>query len=409
MDFTRREFVAMGAATLASPLGALDRARLTQRTVAGGPNDFMIVRHLQVEGTNRQIGRALAELARKNHGSKLSAAPVKTVRARKAYFAKRYPELYARGQGAADALGAPKGIDPFGLAYDLGGAPGCSTVYYPPNRAASGNATLSRNYDFSTGTFADITGQKGGPHDRPFTGDPYVVEAHPDRGYPSLYIVAYDLLAGCIDGMNSEGLSVAILADDLAEGGRPTRGAHKGLGEIEVPRFLLDRCKDVPDAIEALKEIEYYYSFIPCHYLIGDRQGRSFVWEHSIKGNRPIVVRGDGPQVVTNHLLSEYKDPEKHIDPDPSDTFNRYCHLQSTIAAHKSPLTVAEMKRLNASVAADGGKSAPAGASWAAPSGTPSTTSKPEPWRSASTWARGRQPSAVPLICRSSYKSPLGA
>ena len=37
---------------------------------------------------------------------------------------------------------------------------------------------------------------------------------HPDRGYASLAVYSYDLLSGVLDGINSEGLTVALLADD---------------------------------------------------------------------------------------------------------------------------------------------------------------------------------------------------
>jgi hypothetical protein len=34
--------------------------------------------------------------------------------------------------------------------------PGCSVVYYPPSTTVTGKGYLSRNYDFSIGTLADL-------------------------------------------------------------------------------------------------------------------------------------------------------------------------------------------------------------------------------------------------------------
>jgi hypothetical protein len=356
-SLSRRDFVGLCGAAALSPISVLaPGAKVSERVVAGGPDDFMIVRHVRVEGTNRQIGSAITELARENHGvRKLASGSPASVAARKAFFAKRYPELYARARGAADVLGGwfDAGVDPFGIGYDGMSQPGCSTVYYPPSSSANGHAMLSRNYDFSTATLADLVGQTPKPKDRAFTADPYLLEIHPDKGYPSLYLTSYDLLSGCVDGINSEGLTVALLADDVSSGKRPSPEAMPGLGEIEVTRYLLDRCATVPEAIRALRDMPYYYTFIPCHYIVGDRRGRSFVWEHGVPDNRPHVVRGDGrPQIVTNHLLSEFSDPEKRIEPFAGGSFNRYCRMRDQLAKHHGPLGKEEMKRINQSVQA---------------------------------------------------------
>jgi predicted choloylglycine hydrolase len=360
---SRRELLILGAATAGSCMLKLPaRAsapsfKFSEKVLAGSDNDFMVVRHLQLEGSNREIGKKLAQIAKTRHRTKLGEADPSVNQARKAFFEKHYPIAVQRAKGAVEEYGAdwsnPK-LDPFGLGYDLLDSPGCSTVYYPPGRTADGHAVLSRNYDFSTRTFAEIIGMPAERSSRPFTGDPYVIEVHPDKGYPSLYICSYDLLMGGIDGMNSKGLSVALLADDKSPGAQATHTVQAGLGELEVPRFVLDNCATVDEAKAALKEASYYYSFVPCHYIIADRSGKSFVWEHTIEGNNPKIVDGGGKtQIVTNHLLSDFPAvKESEREPFPAGTFYRYCTLQAEIDKRKGKLSMDDIKAINGEVQA---------------------------------------------------------
>src|SRR5687767_6306024 len=123
---TRREVLAYGGAMAATGIlgcrtalgGSPSGTKLVERHIVGGKDDFMIVRHLRIEGSNREIGAALARVARKNHAAKFSPEDPKLVRARKEYFAAKYPALAERGRGAAEELGiawTDDSKDPFGL------------------------------------------------------------------------------------------------------------------------------------------------------------------------------------------------------------------------------------------------------------------------------------------------------
>ena len=82
---------------------------------------------------------------------------------------------------------------------------------------------------------------------------PYIFEMYPDQGYASLSICAFDLLGGVLDGISSEGLAVAILADDetlLHHDREPFAGV--GLHELMCMLYVLDTCKDIEEAKEAL-------------------------------------------------------------------------------------------------------------------------------------------------------------
>ena len=164
--------------------------RFQERTVAGTDRDLMIVRTLRLEGSNAQIGARLAELARERHGSAGDSAPGSLATEQLAWVKTNWPEMAERAEGVAGFFRrkpGEDGFDPTSLGYNLGRRPGCSVVYYPPSSVSNGHAMLSRNYDFPTGTYSEITGAPSAPGARSMTGDPYVIEAHPDRGYASHY------------------------------------------------------------------------------------------------------------------------------------------------------------------------------------------------------------------------------
>src|SRR5438270_95279 len=123
----------------------------------------------------------------------------------------------AKGVAEAYALGVDSGMDATSVPIDMDLEPGCSVIYYPGSSVSNGHAMLSRNYDFPKASYGALTGRKAPADARSMTGDPYVIEMYPDSGYPSLYTCAYDLVGGAIDGVNSKGVTVALLADDASK------------------------------------------------------------------------------------------------------------------------------------------------------------------------------------------------
>lgn len=181
------------------------------------------------------------------------------------------------------------------------------------------------------------------------TGDPYVIEAHPDRGYASLYTCAYDLL-GCVDGINEKGLAVALLADDASPEGKRSVGI--GLAEVTLPRYVLDRCATAGEARRLLRTAPYHYSFNPCHYMICDSSGDSFVWEITSDLKTRYLAEGRRkPQIVTNHLLGRYG--TEHLPQ--GDSFDRFRRLTRELAERGSRVTPDEVRAINLCVAVPGG------------------------------------------------------
>ena len=288
-------------------------------TLAGGADDFTLVRHLRVAGTQREIGRALAEAASLAHGAAAAPRAVddpQREQVRRRWFATHHPAHLERSKGVADHFGRdandPSVAFDWVSTYDI--PAGCSVAFYPPAVTKDGAGVLARNFDFPTAAFTAIVGLPALPGERALAADPWVIELHPDEGYASVVIAIMDLM-GAMDGINEAGLAVALLADNESPEPEPTRTPQVGLAEQQVVRYLLDTCATVDEAKTALLLAKHYYTFTPCHFVVADRSGASFVWEHSPRRNHEVVVdagaRADGRLVCTNHLLHRWPDPSK--------------------------------------------------------------------------------------------------
>jgi penicillin V acylase-like amidase (Ntn superfamily) len=344
-------FLALGLIAASIPGRADDAASAKKaiqqdRVVAGSSKDFLEVRHLVLKGSNEAIGQALATLARERYQLKPEASSDRfRTRVRRRYLEKTYPILVDRMRGVASAFGNGSDDDAWdfsGLSYLLGSLGGCSVVYYPPGMTADGHGIVSRNYDFTTGT---LMGAPPRPGQLPATARPYVIEMHPDRGYASLAVCAYDLLSGVLDGVNSEGLTVALLADDEIASKFPIEPVVEGgvgLGILQMPRMLLDTCANVEEAKGALLTTKQYYEFLPVHYLIADRHGKAFVWEYSQTRNREHILENPGkPLITTNFSLHRHLEgknlPSAKLA---REVCPRYCALAERTAEAHEKVTV---------------------------------------------------------------------
>jgi hypothetical protein len=325
------------------------------KVVAGSATDFMEVRHVVLRGSNEAIGRALAGIARERFGVQPAASsdPFRT-RVQRRYFQKNYPIHFDRMRGAAAAFGRRVEDDAFNFGWIdyIQLQAGCSIFYCPPGTTAGGRGILSRDYDFTTGTFR---GTRPAPGKLAATARPFVLEMYPDRGYASLAVCAYDLLGGVLDGINSEGLTVALLADDeLMNQYRmePAGDTGVGLGVLQTLRMLLDSCADVQEAKEALLLAKQYYEFVPVHYIIADRHGDAFVWEYSHAHNREYILENPGKVLVTtNFSLHRHLDGKGVPSAERArKVCPRYCALMGKVADRADKLTVDAIKAAHKTV-----------------------------------------------------------
>lgn len=268
-------------------------------------------------------------------------------------------------------IGATFKIDPDDDGYDLSEmghlidfppGTGCSVIYYPPTTTATGGGFLSRNYDFPVTSLPAMFGfpepAEGDPWP-PVMSQPYIMEWYPtDGGYPSIAIHAFDTLAGSLDGMNSAGLAVSLLADqdamsDLGPHWEPHPGPQQvvGLHELAVLRLLLDTCATVEEAKDALLTIKQYYRFMPCLYLVGDRDGQSFVYENSTGRNIQHLIDGTGgPQIASNFQLSTHPTlesvPDEPLNQE-NEKYWRYRRMVDEVTSHDGAFTVEDINTIN--------------------------------------------------------------
>ncbi len=102
------------------------------------------------------------------------------------------------------------------------------------------------------------------------------------------------------DGMNEHGLAVGMAAIPSAE--PPHDPERVTIGEIQVIRLLLDRARDVEEAIGLLGDYNVEMIDPPIHYMLADRTGGSAIVE--FVGGEMKVLRGGEPwQVMTNFIV----------------------------------------------------------------------------------------------------------
>ncbi len=357
MNKSSRKFIAsayVASVLLLIPAASTSIAqalKYNEKVIAGGPDKFAEVRHVILRGSNFEIGEKIGELAKKD-GTVVAPSDNHILnRAKREYMAKNYPILYERMKGVAVAYGLNFSDDSYdfsGLFQKQMAPPGCSVTFYPASSTETGHSILSRNYDFITG---DITGRKPQKGQLAMMARPILFEIHPDKGYSSLSLCAFEYLGGVLDGINSEGLVVSILAEEESgpKVGREP-GDEVGMHELMSMRYLLDNCRNVEEAKEALLSLKHYYSFIPCHYIVGDRSGKSFIFEFSPTRNRSYVIDGDGPQCVTNHLVFHHQKIEEFPETGLNWSMRRYKMLEESIRAKKK-FTTEEIAAINESVA----------------------------------------------------------
>jgi len=325
---------------------------MSERILSGGNGAFMTVRHLVLRGTNAEIGAQLARIAAERHGvnvDQLRAGDPGRACGQAEYMAKHAPVLWKRAQGVARALGLdPQTCDATALPYNQLPAGlascGCSLVYYPPAVTSFGHAALSRNFDFAMANHAELFGlelpadiARGLP---PMMADPYLLELHPsDGGYGSLSTVSFDLLSGVLDGVNEEGLVVAVNADEVAMSeGVECDPQGVGLHELACMRVVLDSCATAAEARDLLVEATHYVAMMPCHYLVADRHGSAFILEWGTDGTLQITEAGPGPTLLLNHPV--YRFPDRGAFPPLEDqaaaaisTFARGVVLEDAVSA----------------------------------------------------------------------------
>ncbi len=313
-----------------------------EKIIAGSENDFMIVRYIKIKGTNKEIGEKIGQLAKQLKQEINSSSNHLRNKLQVKFMEFNYPIHYKRMMGVAEEYGTSLkdySRDFSGIPY-LPSRGGCSVVFYPASHTENNHNIVSRNQDFPV-DYSFLQARK----ELHICSRPTVFEIYPDTGYSAIYICAMDLLGGVIDGMNSEGLSVAVLGEsDGVKGFQPEPSSEVGLDEFLILRYLLDNCKNVEEAKECLLSVKQYYHFAPMHYMIADKEGHSFIFEFSRHRNQSRIIDGKGIQCVTNHLVS---DPDTiNISHESLERLN----ILNSLTQSKEKFSIDDLKKINSRV-----------------------------------------------------------
>lgn len=317
--------------------------------------DSMHLHHIITHGTNETIGYKLGRLARDYHKiNKNDQVHSKSFAEHYGYLRETYPEHFARMAGFARAYGqslTKSNTDFSFFGYPLGDI-ACSAVYYPPATTSSGRGYISRNLDFS------IPKDFENPRPAfPFKHT-YLLEMYPESCYPSISMFCFEVFGLALEGINSEGLCVIHLADADTRIDHPEMASGKtmkGFNEFLPIQYLLDRCADAQEALQALKQIEHYHLAVPVHLLVADRGGNSFIFEYAPDGSHKVFIQGrpDTPLKVTNFQINRLSDPSmiKVLESRAAlNGLDRYRELEQRLDQVKFPISEQQIHNTNTSV-----------------------------------------------------------
>ena len=102
------------------------------------------------------------------------------------------------------------------------------------------------------------------------------------------------------DGMNEKGVAIALLAVPYSE---PPQDPEKiTLNTTTAIRLVLDKAKNTEEAMDLLKQYNYYFSGgIDCHYLIADSKGKTVLVEFMENEVKFIEVK-ESYQIASNFI-----------------------------------------------------------------------------------------------------------
>lgn len=320
-------------------------------------DDFIKVKNIRLFGTNEEIGFKLGEIAKMQHSvSRFKNSDSLKNKYQKKYLRNNYPVHYSRMNGMAKAYG--EDIETTEYDFTCFGNPlsinACSAVFYPPEFTETKTGILSRNLDLPTISFSEMISAENVADEPSAMSNLYVIEIYPDKGFSSLMNLSFELYGLGLDGINSEGLAVTHLYADKvnARSYKPSAEYGLGINEMLAVQFLLDCCKTVDDAKELLLCNKHFYILLPTHFLIADKNGKSFVWEYSPEHNKEYIIDNNSEiQIITNFLLHQYPDPMTFPESkERSCPFDRYITLDKAIKNEKGKISTNKMKEINSKV-----------------------------------------------------------
>jgi hypothetical protein len=147
------------------------------------------------------------------------------------------------------------------------------------------------------------------------------------------------------DGMNEHGLVVGMAAVDGSE--VPADAEKKTVDSLRIIRIVLDRCKNVAEALEVFPKYNIDFTGGPqIHYLLADASGKSALVEYS--DGKMHVLRGDDPwNVATYFYLVGNQQRADKICPRYSTIHNRMAKSNGKLAPPDAMELLAEVAQVH--------------------------------------------------------------
>jgi hypothetical protein len=251
-------------------------------TVAGSPEEIGTATGLLTKPAAEGLFGYFDDLLKR---SRLDAAWPWLVRTSEAMLP-RFPAAYrAELEAGVKAAGLPRDkVVVANCLWDIKKL-GCSTLFVAPDRSATGQPLMGRNFDFPTlGILQKYS---------------LVIVARPD-GKHAFASVGFPGLVGVVSGMNDAGLSIATLDVTAAGDGSPPFDLS-GTPLILTFRRILEECTTVADAETLLKSVKRTTLM---NLAVCDTGGTGVVFELTPKS---VGVRkaDDGICCCTNHFRTD--------------------------------------------------------------------------------------------------------
>lgn len=218
-----------------------------------------------------------------------------------------FPEIIEEIKGISDGSGLDfKTLSDFLLTHPKAKSKGCTGFAITKD----GETWMGRNYDW----YYKV---------KKATESYYT---HPKGGYRN--IGQSDIFLGREDGVNEHGLGVAMF-------GIPST-FQPGVQFWVSIRYILDRCRDVDEAVQFLEETPHHCGF---SVLLADKTGKKAVVEINPKENRTIWADREY-LVCTNHLNHPEMTKYKIWEPEDSRIRYRKCIDELSKLTHVNETTI---------------------------------------------------------------------
>lgn len=178
--------------------------------------NYQEVRHIFIEGTNQEIGAAIAKLSKELYQAIPMTFPtLRDKQNRDSYIQQYFPYLAERQKGVASYFGCGNNdlYDSSALWYEIFPV-NCSAIFFPKSTTANKHSFQARVMDFYTVDINEFMSRRPDPSAHKLFSRNFILETYPsDGGYAAMVVGTFDLLNGAYDGFNEKGLVISGLVD----------------------------------------------------------------------------------------------------------------------------------------------------------------------------------------------------